>query len=101
VVGSLIAGDKRDVDRDAECEGRILFHRPLGAECNRVTQQLFIDDTCAAVEVEERLIDGNEIADLGRKFDNAGGALRGGDQRFQIDRKEDSGATAMMDDPIG
>ena len=55
----------RDVDDDPEAERGVLLHRPLDAERDGVAERGLVHrGGSGAVETEERLADGEEVADL-------------------------------------
>ena len=78
-----------NVHQDAEREHRILLHGALGAEGGQLAQPFLVDLAGVAVDVEQGLAGGDEIADLRREFDDDAGALRLGDQRPQVHRQQD------------
>ena len=64
---------QRDVDHDPERKQRVLFHRPFRPECNGLAQRAIGDVGGAAVEHEQRLVAGDEVADAWHELHDAAG----------------------------
>ena len=60
----------RDVDQDAEGEGRILLHRALGSEHDGLPQPTVVDGAGAAVQPVQRFVDRQKVAHLRDEFDD-------------------------------
>ena len=89
----------RDVDQDAKHEHGILLQRPLRPERAGVPQLAIVGRDGAAVQPENRLAHGHEIAHLRHELDDSVEAPRFGDKRVQIHRQDDLGPALVMDDP--
>ena len=87
VVDRRGQGFEGDVHQDPEREHRILFHRPLGAEGDRCAKPRVSDLYAASVQHEERLAEGDEVADLRHELDDSMASDCFAEQRFQVNRK--------------
>jgi hypothetical protein len=66
----------------------------LHADRDRVTELLVTDGIGAAVQAEQRVADGHELAHLGHELDHAVGAPRELGEARHVDRHHHAGATA-------
>ena len=91
---------ERNVDDNAKGKGGILIHSAFRPERDRCPQSLFVDHPCAAIKIEQGLIDRDKITDLADEFDDAVRSLGIGYQLVKIYRKNDGRRSLMLNDTI-
>ena len=91
---------QRDVDDDAEGERRILFHRPFRAERDGFPDRR-VEPTAPAVDVEQRVALGHEVADLRHDLDDAVLTFGERGEALDVEGEHDSGLARQLDGLAG
>src|SRR5262245_716518 len=90
-----------DVNHNTKRKGRVLLHGALGAERQCRTQDIDVEFAVSAIEVEQRLINRDEVADLRDELDDTVPSLGLGLDRIDVDRQNDSRRSLMSNEAFG
>ena len=86
-----------DVHQDAEREHGILLERALGAQSHGRAKARVVDRGRAAVQREQGIVRGDEVAHLRHDLDHAAMAAGERDQRREVDREHDARFRVVRD----
>ena len=76
IIDRRLEGLERDIDDNAKGKCRVLLHGALRSEHSGCSQRSVCDCGCAAVEIEKRFINRDEVPHLRDDLDDAVQSLR-------------------------